>query len=96
MSDAIGNKNFTQLWQEQFSTLLNNVHNTDSKEFVCEHIEHGLSSVQKTTVSASDVLDSLKAVKLGKPAGIDRLSAEHFVCVIPKLVSIYHYYLLLC
>ena len=31
-------------------------------------------------ISASDVLDSLKAVKLGKAAGIDGLSAEHFVC----------------
>ena len=31
-------------------------------------------------VSASDVLDSLKAVKLGKAAGINGLSAEHFVC----------------
>ena len=78
MGDAIGNKNFTQLWQEHFSTLLNGVHNTDSKEFVCEHIEHGLSSVY--TFSTSDVLDSLKAVKSGKPSGIDGLSAEHFVC----------------
>ena len=59
-------ENITHLWQEHFSTLLNSVHNTDLKEFVSEHIEHGLSSVQKTTVSASDVLDSLKTVKLGK------------------------------
>ena len=58
VDDAVGNKNITHLWQEHFSTLLNSVHNTDSKEFVSEHIEHGLSSVQKTTVSASDVLDS--------------------------------------
>ena len=32
-------------------------------------------------VSASDALDSLRAVKLGKAACIDGLSAEHFVCV---------------
>ena len=51
-----------------FSTLLNSVHNTDSKEFVCEQIKNGLSSVRKTTVSASDNLDSLKPVKLGKAA----------------------------
>ena len=31
-------------------------------------------------VSASDVLDSLNAVKLGKATGINGLSAEHFVC----------------
>ena len=48
-------------------------------------IEHGLFSVQKTTVSASGVLDSLKAVKLGKAAGIDGLSAEHFVCAHTKI-----------
>ena len=57
VGDAIGNNNFTQLWQKHFSTLLNSVHNTDSREFVCEHIEHGLSSVHK--FSTSDVLDSL-------------------------------------
>ena len=78
-------KRYTQLWQKYFSILLNSVHNTDSKEFVSEHIEHRLSSVQKTTVSASDVLDSLKAVKLGKAAGIDGLSAEHFVCAHTKI-----------
>ena len=81
MGDAVGNKNVTIIHcQEHFSTLLNSVHNTDSKEFVSDQIERELSSVQKTTVSASDVLDSLKAVKLGKAADIDRLSAEHFVC----------------
>ena len=71
VGDAVGNKNITHLWQEHFSTLLNSVYDTNSKEFVSEHIVHGLSSVQKTTVSASDVLDSLKALKLGKAAGID-------------------------
>ena len=39
-----------------------------------------LSDVSMAVVSASDVLDSLKAVKLGKAAGIDGLCAEHFVC----------------
>ena len=73
VGDAVGNTNITHLWQEHFSTLLNSVHNTDSKEFVSKHIEHGLSSVQKTTVPASDVLDSLKAVKLGNAAGIYRV-----------------------
>ena len=86
VGDAVGNTNITHLWQEHFSTLLNSVHNTYSKEFVSEHIEHGLSSVQKTTVSASDILDSLiKAVKLGKADGIDGLSAEHFVCAHTKI-----------
>ena len=31
-------------------------------------------------LAASDVLNSLTVVKLGKAAGIDGLSAEHFVC----------------
>ena len=47
VGDAVDNKNITHLWQDLFSTLLNSVHNT---EFVSEHIEHGLSSVQKTTL----------------------------------------------
>ena len=80
VGDAVGSKNITQLWQDHFSTLLNSVPNIDSKEFVCENIEHGVSDVSMPVVSASDVLDSLKAVQLGKAAGIDGLSAEHFVC----------------
>ena len=80
VGDAVGSKNIIQLWQDHFSTLLNSVPNIDSKEFVCENIEHGVSDVSMPVVSASDVLDSLKAVKLGKAAGIDGLSAEHFVC----------------
>ena len=72
--------NITQLSQDHFSTLLNSVHNIDSKEFVCENIECGVYDVSLVVVSASGVLDSLKAVKLGKAAGIDGLSAEHFVC----------------
>ena len=80
VGDAVGSKNITQLWQDHFSTLLNSVHNIDSKEFFCENIERGVSDVSLAVVSASDVLDSLKAVKLGKAARIDGLSAEHFVC----------------
>ena len=80
VGDAVGSKNITQLWQDHFSTLLNSVPNIDSKEFVCENIEHGVSDISMAVVSTSDVLDSLKAVKLGKAAGIDGLSAEHFVC----------------
>ena len=80
VGDAVGSKNITQLWQDHFSTLLNRVPNIDSKEFVCENIEHGVFDVSMPVVFASDVLDSLKAVKLGKAVGIDGLSAEHFVC----------------
>ena len=40
VGDVIGNRNITHLWQEHFSTLLNGVQNTDSREFVSEHIEH--------------------------------------------------------
>ena len=74
------------------SALLNSVRNIDSKEFVCERIEHGIADNEIVTVSASDVLDNLKAVKLGKAAGIDGLSAEHFVCA--HIVIIVHLSLL--
>ena len=79
VGDAVGSKNITQLWQDHFSTLLNSVH-IESKEFVCENIEHGVSDVSMSFASASDVLNSLEAFKLGKVAGIDSLSAKHFVC----------------
>ena len=77
VDDSVGSKNIAQ---NHFSALLNSVQNIDSKEFVCERIEHGIADNEIVTVSASDVLGSLKAVKLGKAAGIYGLSAEHFVC----------------
>ena len=80
VGDSVGSKNIAQMWQDHFSALLNSVQNIDSKEFVCERIEHGIADKEIVAVSASDVLDSLKTVKLGKAAGIDGLSAEHFVC----------------
>ena len=75
MGDSVGSKNIAQMWQDHFSALLNSVQNIDSKEFVCERIEHGIANNEIVTVLASDVLDSLKAV-----ACINGLSAEHFVC----------------
>ena len=80
VGDSVGSKNIAQMWQDHFSALLNSVQNIDSKEFVCERIEHGIADQEIVAVSASDVLDSLKTVKLGKAAGINGLSAEHFVC----------------
>ena len=68
------------MWQNHFSTLLNSVQNIDSKEFVCKRIEHGIADNEIVTVSTSDLPYNLKAVTLGKAAGIDGLSAEHFVC----------------
>ena len=97
VGDSVGSKNIARMWQDHFSALLNSVHNIDSKDFVCEHIEHGIADDESVTVLASDVLDSLKTVKLGKAAGIDGLSAEYFVCAhIGISVSTYHYYLHLC
>ena len=47
------------LWKEHHPIILNSVHNSDLNEFVCGYNAHALSNVHKTTVSASDVLDSL-------------------------------------
>ena len=80
VGDSVGSKNIAQVWQDHFSALLNSVQNIDLREFVCECTEHGIADNEIVAVSASDVFDSLKAVKLGKAAGIDALSAEHFVC----------------
>ena len=83
VNDSVGsNKHCTDVAGTLFCfTVLNSVQNIDSKEFVYERIEHGIADKEIVAVSASDVLVSLKAVKLGKAAGIDGLSAEHFVYV---------------
>ena len=66
------------MWKIHFSNLLNSVHNTDSKGFVSNHID-AVDSESHITITASDVLNSLKETKLGKSAGIDGLTAEHLI-----------------
>ena len=75
---AIGNHEITDMWKIHFSDLLNSVHNTDSKDFVSNHID-AVDSESHITITACDVLNSLKETKLGKSAGSDRLAAEHFI-----------------
>ena len=78
---AVGDANvdLSKLWQHHFSTLLNSVQNNDSKTYVCESISHGLSHANTVVITAPDVRECLKSIKLGKAAGLDGLAAEHFV-----------------
>ena len=78
VGDAVGTSDITAMWQAHFSELLNNVHDTSSKRFVCEHVDAVLPD-SRILVTSCGVSDSLKKVKLGKSAGIDGLAAEHFV-----------------
>ena len=59
-------------------TLIDSVHNTDSKSFVCDHID-SVFPKSKRLIDASAIIESLNEIKLGKSAGIDSLAAEHFV-----------------
>ena len=43
VGDSDRSKNIAQMCQNHFSALLNSVQNIDSKEFVCERIEHGIA-----------------------------------------------------
>ena len=79
VGDAVGDVNITKLWQDHFSTLLNSVQNDESKTFVCESIGHSLSTVDAIVITAQDVSECFKSIKLGKAAGLDGLAAEHFV-----------------
>ena len=74
----MGTADITAIWQAHFSELLNSVHDTSSKRFICEHIDAVLPD-SRISVTSCDVSDSLKEVKLGKSAGIDGLALEHFV-----------------
>ena len=76
---AVGDANVSKLWQHHFSTLLNSVQNIDSKTYVCEFISHGLSHANTIVITAPDVRECLKSIKLGKAAGLYGLAAEHFV-----------------
>ena len=78
VGDSVGSVEITDMWQTHFSDLLNSVHNIDSKNFVCEHID-AVPSDSNITITADDVRNSLKETKLGKSAGIDGLAAEHFI-----------------
>ena len=68
-----------KLWQDYFSILLNSVQYDESKTFVCESIGHSLSTVVVIVITAQDVSECFKSIKLGKAAGLDGLAAEHFV-----------------
>ena len=60
-------------------SLLNSVQNNESKTYGCESISHGLSHADTVVITAPDVRQCLKSIKLGKAAGLDGLAAEHFV-----------------
>ena len=78
VGDAVCTVYITAMWQAHFSELLNSVHDTGSKSFVCEHVD-AVWLDSGILVTFCDVSDSLKKVKLGKSAGIDRLAAKHIV-----------------
>ena len=79
VGDAVGDGSITKLWQDHFSTLLNSVQNEGSKLFVCESIDRDLHNEDTIVITAPDVRERLKTIKLGKAAGLDGLAAEHFV-----------------
>ena len=78
VGDAVVTADVTTMWQTHFSELLNSVHNTSSKSFVCDHVD-AVFPDSRISVTLCDVSDSLKKVKLGKSAGINGLAAEHFL-----------------
>ena len=79
VGDAVGDASITKLWQDHFSTLLNSVQNEGSKPFVCESIDRDLRNEDTIVITAPEVRECLKTIKLGKAAGLDGLAAEHFV-----------------
>ena len=94
IGDAIGDANITKLWQDHFSAFLNSVQNEGSKPFVCESIDRDMHNEDTIVITATDVRESLKTIKLmGKAAGLDRLAAEHFFFRTVLFVYIYPYYL---
>ena len=50
-----------------------------SKSFVCKFIDRGLHNADTFVITAPDVRECLKIIKLGRAAGLDGLAAEHFV-----------------
>ena len=63
VGDAVGNADITAMWQDHFSELLNSVHDTSLKSFICEHVDAVLLD-SRILVTSCDVSDSLKKVKL--------------------------------
>ena len=69
------------------STLLNSVQNhqaAGSKSFVCESIYRRMHNADTIVITAPDVCECLKIIKLSKAAGLDGLAAEHhdFFCTV--------------
>ena len=70
---AVGDEQISEMRHHHFADLSNNIHKTDSKSFVSEHID---DIFPKTAISiyASDVRCIPKETKLGKSAGLDMVS----------------------
>ena len=64
VGDSVGRVEITDMWQTHFSDLLNSVHNMDSKNFVCEHID-AVPPDSNITITADGVRNSLKETRLG-------------------------------
>ena len=61
VGDAVGNVQITDMWHHHFSETLYSVHNTDSKSFVCDHID-SVSPKSKMLIDASVIIESLKEI----------------------------------
>ena len=59
VGDAVGIEQITDMWHHHFSEILNSVHNTDSKSFVCDHID-SVSPKSKMLTDGSTIIASLK------------------------------------
>ena len=59
VGDAVGNEQITDMWHHHFSEILNNVYNTDSKSFVCDHIDSDFPK-SKMLIDASAIIENLK------------------------------------
>ena len=79
VDDRVGDKEITDMWRNQYPTLLNSVHSSIDKDRVLSYLNHCSSEHSAISISVDDVSNGLKLVKLSKSCCVDGLSVEHFI-----------------
>ena len=81
-----GDKGISNLWRDYYEDLLNSTISTKYKDEVREFLNY--CDVNDFHIYIIDVKDAIKHLKKGKAAGLDKLSAEHFMYASDRIFAL--------
>ena len=79
-----GDANIVEMWRKHYKDLFNDVHDNKDQNFVEEMID-SCNYVNDFIVSPNDIRCAISKLQMGKAAGSDLLSAEHYIYASDKV-----------